>query len=147
MPPEDPYLALFRRIPVMATLLDQEGCFIDVSDAWVRRTGYTREALRGARPEDIATEDSARRIREELRPCFRRTGRLDNVPVEFRTADGSTLELLVTSTAEYDDGGPVPALAVRVHGALRPGPPGAPVSRISTSPPRPCSTRSTPRAG
>jgi PAS domain S-box-containing protein len=105
VPAQDPYLALFRRIPVMATLLDQDGCFIDVSDAWVRRTGYTREALRGVRPEDIATEGSARRIREELRPCFRRTGRLDNVPVEFRTADGSTLELLVTSTAEYDDGG------------------------------------------
>ncbi len=105
MGPEDPYLALFRRIPVMATLLDQEGCFIDVSDAWVRRTGYTREALRGARPEDIATGDSARRIREELRPCFRRTGRLDNVPVEFRTPDGVVLELLVTSAAEYDDSG------------------------------------------
>jgi PAS domain S-box-containing protein len=105
MPPEEPYLVLFRRIPVLATLLDQEGCFIDVSDAWVRRTGYTRDALRGARPEDIATEHSARRIREELRPCFRRTGRLDNVPVEFRTTDGSTLELLVTSTAEFDAGG------------------------------------------
>ncbi len=105
MPPEDAYLVLFRRIPVLATLLDQEGCFIDVSDAWVRRTGYTRDALRGARPEDIATEHSARRIREELRPCFRRTGRLDNVPVEFRTTDGSTLELLVTSTAEFDAGG------------------------------------------
>ncbi len=105
MPPGDPYLILFRRIPVMATLLDAEGCFIDVSDAWVRRTGYAREALRGTRPEDIATEDGARRIREELRPCFRRTGRLDNVPVEFRVADGTALELLVTSAAEYDEGG------------------------------------------
>ena len=100
-----PYLALFRRIPVMAALLDQEGCFIEVSDTWVSRTGYTGEALRGRRPEDVATEDSARRIREEHRPCFRRTGRLDNVPVEFRTGNGTTLELLVTSTAEYDEAG------------------------------------------
>jgi PAS domain S-box-containing protein len=100
-----PYLALFRRIPVMAALLDQEGCFIEVSDTWVSRTGYTGEVLRGRRPEDVATEDSARRIREEHRPCFRRTGRLDNVPVEFRTGNGTTLELLVTSTAEYDEAG------------------------------------------
>ncbi len=100
-----PYLALFRRIPTMAALLDKEGCFIEVSDTWVSRTGYTREALRGRRPEDVATGDSARRIREEHRPCFRRTGQLDNVPVEFRTSNGTTLELLVTSTAEYDEAG------------------------------------------
>jgi len=101
----DPYLALFRRIPIMAALLDREGSFIEVSDAWVSRTGYTREALQGRRPEDVATADSARRIREEHRPCFRRTGRLDNVPVEFQTANGTALELLVTSTAEYDEAG------------------------------------------
>jgi len=105
MPPDDPYRSLFRRLPVMAALLDPEGIFIDVSDAWTARTGYTREALRGARPEDIATEASAQRIREELRPCFRRTGRLDNVPVEFRASDGSTLELVVTSTVQRDDDG------------------------------------------
>ena len=101
----DSYLALFHRIPVMAALLDREGCFIEVSDNWVSRTGFTAEALRGRRPEDVATADSARRIREEHRPCFRRTGRLDNVPVEFQTADGPILELLVTSTAEYDEAG------------------------------------------
>jgi PAS domain S-box-containing protein len=105
MPEAVPYLALFRRIPVMATLLDQEGCFIDVSDAWVARTGHDRDGLRGRRPEDIATPDSARRIREELRPAFRRTGRLDNVPVEFRGPDGGSIELLVTSAAQYDEGG------------------------------------------
>ncbi len=101
----DPNLTLFRRIPVMAALLDREGCFIEVSDTWVTRTGYTREALQGRRPEDVATDGSARRIREEHRPCFRRTGRLDSVPVEFRTANGTTLELLVTSTAAYDEAG------------------------------------------
>ena len=101
----DPYPSVFRRIPVMAALLDREGCFIDVSDTWVNRTGYSREALRGRRPEDVATEESARRIREEHRPWFRRTGRLDSVPVEFRTANDTTLELLVTSTAEYDGAG------------------------------------------
>jgi PAS domain S-box-containing protein len=89
----------------MAALLDRDGHFIEVSDAWVARTGYTAAALRGLRPEDVATGESARRIREEHRPCFRRTGRLDNVPVEFRTSTGATLELLVTSKAEYDEAG------------------------------------------
>jgi PAS domain S-box-containing protein len=103
----DPYRALLRRLPILAALLDQDGRFIEVSDSWEARTGHQRESVRGRRPEDLATPDSARRIREEYRPHFRRTGRLDNVPVEFRTADGATLELLVTSTVEDDDTGAV----------------------------------------
>ncbi len=101
----DNYFSLLRRVPVLAVLLDRDGCFIEVSDTWAALTGYSREALRGRSPEDVATPESARRIREEHRPLFRRSGRLDNVPVEFVTAGGATLELLVTSTAEYDDAG------------------------------------------
>ena len=98
---------LFRRLPVIAALLDQDGRFVDVSDAWEARTGHQRESVRGRRPEDLATPGSARRIREEYRPHLRRTGRLDSVPVEFRTADGATLELLVTSTVAHDETGAV----------------------------------------
>jgi PAS domain S-box-containing protein len=105
MPENDPYRALFRRLPVLAALLDAEGRFVDVTDAWVARTGLGRDDLRGRRPEDVATPDSARRIAGELRPYFRRTGRLDNAPVEFVTADGTTLELLVTSAVERDPTG------------------------------------------
>ena len=100
-----PDFALLRSIPVLAALLDRDGCFIEVSDAWVSRTGHTQEALRGRRPEDVATPDSARRIREEHLPRFRRTGRLDNVPVEFLTSEGATLELLATTAGEYDERG------------------------------------------
>lgn len=107
MSTDDPYLALFRRLPVIAALLDPDGRFIDVSDAWETRTGHARESLKGRRPEDLATADSARRIREEHRPHFRRTGRLDNVPVEFLASDGSSVELLVTSTVEHDASGAV----------------------------------------
>ncbi len=103
----DPNPALFRRLPVIAAILDQDGHFIDVSDAWEARTGHRRDDIQGRRPEDLATPDSARRIREEHRPHFRRTGRLDNVPVEFLTADGATLELLVTSTVEHDETGAI----------------------------------------
>ncbi|MEO7386575.1 MAG: sigma 54-interacting transcriptional regulator [Gammaproteobacteria bacterium] len=102
---DDPYLALFRRLPIMAAVLDRDGSFLEVSDAWVSRTGYTREALLGVRPEDLATDESARQIREEHRPSFRRIGRLDNAPVEFRLSGGSTLQLLVSSAAEYADDG------------------------------------------
>ncbi|MCE7903182.1 MAG: PAS domain S-box protein [Gammaproteobacteria bacterium PRO9] len=101
----DIYPTIFRRIPVIAALLDVEGCFVDVSDAWVSRTGHTLAALRGRGPEDIATEAAARRIRDDLRPRMRRTGRIENAPIEIVTPTGRTLELLATSLVEYDADG------------------------------------------
>jgi PAS domain S-box-containing protein len=77
--------------------MDGEGRFLDLSDALVARLGYTREELRGRRPEEIATPASARRIRDEHLPRFRRIGRLDNVPVEFFTKAGRAIDLLATT--------------------------------------------------
>ena len=83
----------------MVTLMDRDGRFVEVTDEWVRRTGYTREEMHGLRPEDIATPASAERIREEHLPRFRRTGRLDQVPVQFFAKDGRPLEFLATTVA------------------------------------------------
>ena len=92
---------LMRSLPVLVTLLDRDGRFLDVSDEWERRTGYSREEMRGRRPDDLATPASAQRIREEHLPLFRRTGRLDHVPVEFVAKDGRPLEFLATTVAAY----------------------------------------------
>ena len=93
MPTENRYAWLFRRLPVIATLMDAEGRFTDVSDAWISRLGYGREEIRGMFPQDIATAESARQIREEHLPLFKRTGRLDHVPVDFITKDGEEIEI------------------------------------------------------
>lgn len=95
------HIELMRSLPVLVTLMDAEGRFMDVTDEWERRTGYSREEMRGLRPEELATPSSARRIREEHLPRFRRTGRLDHVPVEFFTKDRRVLELLATTVAVY----------------------------------------------
>ncbi len=94
---------LFSRMPVMAAVLDTNGRFLEVSDSWIERTGYTAEELRGRSPEEIATRESAKRIREEHLPGFRRTGKLDHVSVGFIARDGTTLELLMKSRTIYDD--------------------------------------------
>jgi PAS domain S-box-containing protein len=99
---EDRYTWLFRHLPVMATLMDADGRITDVSDAWSARLGYSRDEIRGRRPEDIATPATARRIREEHIPQFRRSGRLDHVPVSFVDKDGQRLALLATTIAEHD---------------------------------------------
>ena len=74
-------------LPAMAAVMDPDGAFLDVTDEFVCRLGYSRQELRGRTPEDIATPESARHIRQEHLPRFRRTGKLDHVRVEFLTAD------------------------------------------------------------
>jgi len=104
--PNEQNTVLIRSLPVLLALLDGEGRFLDVTDEWERRMGYGRAELRGRRPDDLATPPSARRILEEHLPRFRRTGRLDHVPVEFFTKDGRALPLLATTVAVYaPDGG------------------------------------------
>jgi PAS domain S-box-containing protein len=105
MSTENRYTWLFRRLPVIATMMDAEGRFADVSDMWVNHLGYSREEICGRRPEEIATPQSAQQIRQEHLPQFKRTGRLDHVPVDFVTKDGEEVSMLATTIAEYDDSG------------------------------------------
>jgi len=102
---DDRYTWLFRRLPVIAALMDAKGRFITVSDAWVERMGYSCEEIRGMTPVDIATPETTTRIRQEHLPQFRRTGRLDNVSVEFIAKNGEPVELLATTIVERDEEG------------------------------------------
>ena len=86
-----------RSLPVLVSVMDGEGRFMDVSDALLTRLGYARDELQGRRPEEIATAASAQRIRDEHLPRFRRIGRLDSVPVEFFTKSGQAVDLLATT--------------------------------------------------
>jgi PAS domain S-box-containing protein len=102
-PQSDRYREFFRKVPVMAALLDTDGRFIDVSDQWFRRTGYSIDELRGMYPGELATPESSKRIRLEYLPGFRRTGKLDHVPMGMLAKDGSSLELLLRMRAIRND--------------------------------------------
>jgi PAS domain S-box-containing protein len=98
-------MSLFRRLPVMAAMMDTEGSITDVSDEWLNRLGYSREEISGKSPAEFSTPESAHRIAEEHLPKFRRTGRLDHVPVEFFCKDGSVIELWASTVADFDEAG------------------------------------------
>ena len=66
MPTLDDYRWLFRRAPVMATSIGNDGRYLDVNDALLNRLGYARDDMLGRRPEEFVTPDSAARISEEL---------------------------------------------------------------------------------
>jgi len=96
----DRYQWLFRKTPALTVSLDEDGYFLDASDAWLRRFGYTRDELRHLRPQDLGSPESARRVNEEYLPLLRRTGRLDNVPFDITTKSGERVDLLASAMVE-----------------------------------------------
>ena len=109
MYPENRDTGLIRRLPAFAIQMDAEGRLVEVSDALLARLGYERDEMLGRRPDEFATELSQRRIREEHVPRFRRTGRLENVPVAFLTRTGKRVSMLANTIACRDAQGLIEA--------------------------------------
>jgi len=101
----DEYLWLFRKAPVMATSIGEDGRYVDVNDAFIERMGYLRDEMVGRRPGDFVTAASARRIETEFVPTLRRTGKLENKPIEFVSKDGESVNCLTNSLVEHDPDG------------------------------------------
>ncbi len=98
----DDYQWLFRKAPVMATSIAEDGAFLDVNDAMLSRLDYDRADMVSHRPEEFATAESAERVRDELRPALRRTGKLENKPISFVTRSGEEVDCLTNAFIEYD---------------------------------------------
>jgi PAS domain S-box-containing protein len=94
------YQWLFRKSPALTVSLDEDGYFLDASDAWLRRFGYARDEITQMRPQDLASAESARRIEEEYLPLLRRTGRLDHVPIDLSTKSGVRVDCLASAIVE-----------------------------------------------
>ena len=80
--------------------LDADGYFLDASDAWLDRFGYTRDGIDKLRPQDLGSRESARLIEAEYLPLLRRTGRIDNVPVDVATTRGERVDCLASAVVE-----------------------------------------------
>ena len=94
------YRWLFRRAPVMATSIGNDGRYLDVNDALLDRLGYERDDMIGARPESFVSPSSAERITNEFLPTLRRTGRLENKPITFIARDGERVACRTNSLVE-----------------------------------------------
>ncbi len=102
---EKDYEWLFRRLPVMSTLIAADGTYLDVNDTMLERLGYAREEMVGHRPEAFMTAESAARVRSELRPALRRRGKLQDKYVSFVTAGGDVVDCITNALVEYDRAG------------------------------------------
>ena len=102
---QDDYQWLFRKSPTMATSIAESGEYLDVNDAMLDKLGYARDEMVGRLPEEFATPESAERIRSELRPALRRTGRLENKPISFVAQSGEVIDCITNALIEYDQQG------------------------------------------
>ena len=102
---QDDYQWLFRKSPMMATSIAEDGVYLDVNDAMLERLGYEREEMVGRSPEDFSTPESAARIRDELKPALRRTGKLENKPISFVTKSGDVVDCMSNAIIELDQKG------------------------------------------
>jgi PAS domain S-box-containing protein len=102
---EESYQWLFHKSPALIVLLNEEGFFLDASDAWLRRFDYSREEITNVRPQDLASPESAKRISEEFMPVLRRTGRLNGVPVDLKTKKGERVDCLASAIVERGPAG------------------------------------------
>ena len=135
------YQWLFRRAPVMATSIGDDGRYLDVNDAMLERLGYERDEMIGRRPGDFVTPESAVRIETELIPILRRTGRIENKPIAFLTKSGDVVDCLTSSLVEHDPGRRLPANGCVVHRDCRPGARGLEISPACIAPHRRCCIR------
>ncbi len=99
---QDDYQWLFRKSPAMATSIAEDGVYLDVNDAMLARLGYDRDDMVGRSPEEFTTPESAARVRDELRPALRRTGKLEDKPISFVTKSGEVVDCMTNAIVEYD---------------------------------------------
>ena len=102
---QDHYQWLFRKSPAMATSISEHGIYLDVNDAMLNRLGFDRSEMVGRTPEEFTTPESAARVRDELRPALRRTGKLENKPISFVAQSGEVVDCISNAIVEYDHEG------------------------------------------
>ncbi len=86
----------------MATSIAEDGVYLDVNDAMLKRLGYERDEMVGHKPEKFTTPETALRVINELRPALRRTGKLENKPVSLVGRSGEVIECVTNALVEYD---------------------------------------------
>jgi len=89
----------------MATSIGEDGAYLDVNDAFLDRLGYERDEMVGHRPAEFVTSESAERIEQEFLPALRRTGKLENKPIDFVSSSGELVECMTDSLVEHDPEG------------------------------------------
>jgi two-component system sensor histidine kinase/response regulator len=104
---EQRYRDFYNKSPVMQHSIDHQGNLISVSDYWLEKLGYDREAVIGRSSTDFLTSESRRYAEEIVLPAFFEAGFCWDVPYQFVCKNGETLDVLLSGIAERDATGKI----------------------------------------
>ena len=102
---EERYRSLYDNTPAMMHSIDRAGRLISVSNLWLETLGYQRSEVIGRRSSDFLTPQSRRFAEEVVLPDFFETGVCKDVPYEFLTKNGETINVLLSAIAVRDQTG------------------------------------------
>ncbi|TGN19970.1 ATP-binding protein [Leptospira idonii] len=96
---------LYNNSPVAFHSLDGDGSFLKLNDTEAKWLGYKKEELIGKKKfPEILTEESKMTFYREF-PAFKRRGYVNDLRFEIIKKDGSTIHIVLSSTAIYDEKG------------------------------------------
>lgn len=97
--------SLYNDAPCGYHSVDAEGVYVNMNETELRWLGYTREEVIGKmRYSDFTAPGRGTLVEERLRR-IQREGLLEPVEYELRRRDGSTIDVLMSSTAVRDEQG------------------------------------------
>lgn len=102
---KDDYRSFYEATPTMLHSVDANGRLISVSDLWLAKLGYRREDVLGRASSDFLAPESRERSRGVVLPGLFRRGRCDNVHFQLIRADGSLMDVLLSSVLQRDASG------------------------------------------
>ncbi|WP_315760037.1 MHYT domain-containing protein [Sphingomonas sp. Y38-1Y] len=104
---EERFRALYRGTPLPLHALDRQGRIEQVSDAWLRMTGYAREEVAGRAFSEFLTSDSADLATGPDCEALRRDGVLLDRPYRIVTRSGEVREVIASWRLEHGADGHV----------------------------------------
>ncbi len=105
-------VALYASTPAILHSFDPQGRLLEVSDLWLERLGYTRDAVIGIDIAELLADES-RALYVSTFPAFLASGRCDRVPYRMLRSDGEAVDVELSAVLERDGAGqPVRGMAV-----------------------------------
>lgn len=102
---ENPFDALFAAAPILMHSIDDKGVLLEVSRFWADKLGYARDEMVGRKSVEFLTDPSREYATSTVLPEFFRAGSIYNIPYDFVRKDGSTIPVLMSAIAQYDQAG------------------------------------------
>jgi PAS domain S-box-containing protein len=109
------YRHIYHKTPVMLHSIDIEGRIIRVSDHWLEKMGYERDAVIGEKLTSFYTKDSRRYAEDVIFPKFFATGFCQDIPYTYVTKNNEKIEILLSCYGVRNESGEIGrSLAVSV---------------------------------